>query len=95
MAGRPIVGGSGQTTIGERWGGGGFKWSGCIIRIRLWLRLPHGCHRPLSIVSASRASPGAFGLCIPALAPRCSPAPWTLQGYAYIQVSGHSLPEVL
>ena len=25
------------------------KWSGCIVRIRLWPRLPHGCHRLLSI----------------------------------------------
>ena len=56
----------------------GFEWSGCIVRIRVWLRLPHGCHRPLSIVSASRASPGAFALCIPAVAPGCSLALWTL-----------------
>ena len=68
----------------------GVKWSGCIARIRLWLRLPHGCQFLLSIVSASRASPGASGLCIPALAPGCSLALWTLQGYAYIPVSGHS-----
>ena len=72
---------------------GGFKWPGCIVRIRLWLRLPHSCHRLLSSVSASCASPGAIGLCI--LAPRCSLALWTPLGYAYIQVSGHSLPEVL
>ena len=32
-------------------------------------------------MSASRASPGAFGLRIPALAPRCSLALWTLSGY--------------
>ena len=24
---------------------GGLKWSGCVVRIRLWPRLPHGCHR--------------------------------------------------
>ena len=98
-------------------GGQGFKWSGCIVRIRLWLRLPHSCHRLLSIVPASRASASAIGLCIPALAPRCSLALWTLAprcslalwtlaprcslalwtlpGHAYIQVSGHSLPQVL
>ena len=29
-----------------------------------------------------------------ALFPHCSPALWTLQGYVYILVSGHSLPEV-
>ena len=63
---------------------GGFKWSGCIVRMRLWLRLPHSCHCLLSIVSAFRTSPGAIGLCIPALAPRCSLAVWTRQGYAYI-----------
>ena len=38
----------------------GSRWSGCSVRIRVWLRLPHGCHRLLSIVSASRASPGDF-----------------------------------
>ena len=59
------------------WVSKGLKWSGCNVRIRLWLRLPHGCHRLLSIVSAFRASPGAFGLCSPALAPRCSLALWT------------------
>ena len=74
---------------------GGFKWSGCIVRIRLWLHLPHSCHRLLSITSVFGASPGAIGLCIPALASRCSLALRTLQGYAYIQVRGHSLPVVL
>ena len=47
--------------------GGGFEWSGCRGRIRRWLRLPHGRHRLPSIVSASGASPGAIGLCIPVL----------------------------
>ena len=28
--------------------GGGLKWSGCSVRIWLWLRLPHSCHRHLS-----------------------------------------------
>ena len=27
---------------------GGLKWSGCSVRIWLWLRLPHSCHRHLS-----------------------------------------------
>ena len=54
------------------------KWSGCIVRIRLWLCLPHGGHRLLSITSVFGASPGASGLCIPALASRCSLALWTL-----------------
>ena len=31
----------------------GLKWSGCIVRIRLWPRLPHGCHRLLSICRRS------------------------------------------
>ena len=44
---------------------GGFKWSGCSVRIRLWLRLPHSFHRLLSIVSASGASSGAMGLFTP------------------------------
>ena len=26
----------------------GLKWSGCSVRIWLWLRLPHSCHRHLS-----------------------------------------------
>ena len=45
-------------------GGGGFKWSGCKVRIRRWLRLPHTCHRLLSIVSTSGASLGVLQLCI-------------------------------
>ena len=28
--------------------GVGFKWSGSIVRFRLWLCLPHSCYRPLS-----------------------------------------------
>ena len=36
----------------------GFKWSGCNVRIRLWLRLPHNYCRLLSIVSASGAPLG-------------------------------------
>ena len=28
--------------------GGGLKWSGCSVRIWLWLRMPHSCHRHLS-----------------------------------------------
>ena len=28
--------------------GRGLKWSGCSVRIWLWLRLPHSCHRHLS-----------------------------------------------
>ena len=42
-------------------------WSGCSVRTRLWPRLPHGCHRPLSdghcsatLQFISRASPTAF-----------------------------------
>ena len=33
-------------------GGGviGLDWSGCIVRIRLWPGLPHGCHHLLSIM---------------------------------------------
>ena len=34
-------------------GGGSFKWSGCNVRIGLWLRLPHGCHRLLALLWAS------------------------------------------
>ena len=34
----------GSTTVP----GGGLKWSGCSVRIWLWLRLPHSCHRHLS-----------------------------------------------
>ena len=30
------------TSFQDHWGGGGFKWSGCNVRLRLWLRLPHG-----------------------------------------------------
>ena len=33
---------AGNTIVG---GGGGLKWSGCNVRISLWPRLPHGCHR--------------------------------------------------
>ena len=33
--------------------------SGCIVRIRLWLRLPHIYHRLLSIASVSGVSTGA------------------------------------
>ena len=42
----------GMSSAGQR----GLKWSGSNVRIRLWLRLPHGCHRCLSIASASGAS---------------------------------------
>ena len=45
--------------------------------------------------SASCASSGAIGMCMPALVPRCSLALWTPQGCVYILVSGHSLSEVL
>ena len=35
----------------QRWGeGGGLNWSGCSVRVRLQPRLPHGCHRLLTIV---------------------------------------------
>ena len=37
----------------------GFKWSGCNVRLRLWLRLPHSCHGLLSIVPASAAEQGS------------------------------------
>ena len=33
--------------------------------MRLWLRLPHSCHRLLSIVLAPGASSGALGLFTP------------------------------
>ena len=66
------------------------------IRIRLWLRLPHGRHRLLSIGSASGASSGALGLCSPVPSFRAVLWPSGLcRAYAYILVSGHSLPEVL
>ena len=35
--------------------GGASTWSGCRVRTKLWLRLPHGCHRLLSIMPASGA----------------------------------------
>ena len=35
---------------------GASTWSGCSVRIGLWPRLPHGCHRPLSIMPVSGAS---------------------------------------
>ena len=38
----------------------GLKWSGCSVRIRLWPRLHHSCHRLLSIppvYSAAKFSP--------------------------------------
>ena len=53
-----------QHPKGTQRGKWGFKWSGCIVRIRLWLRLPHGCHRLLSIVSASGTSLGVVRLCV-------------------------------
>ena len=51
----------------------GLKWSGCIVRIRLWPRLPHGCHRLLSIRRRSALS--QCELC-PEVSPRsCSRYP--------------------
>ena len=39
-----------------RGGGLASTWSGCSVRIRLWPRLPHGCHRFLPIMPVSGAS---------------------------------------
>ena len=44
----PYDGGGSVGWIWGRWGG--LKWSGCNVRITLWARLPHGCHRLLSIM---------------------------------------------
>ena len=51
---RELEGGKGREAEGGREAGRqgegreNLKWSGCNGRIRLWLRLPHGCHRLLS-----------------------------------------------
>ena len=39
-------GGGGEVgrTVSRRGPEGGLKWSGCSVRIWLWLRLPHSCH---------------------------------------------------
>ena len=39
---------------------GGLYWSGCNVRIRLWPRLPHGFHHPLSMVPMFGASAVQF-----------------------------------
>ena len=36
--------------------GGASTWSGCSVRIRLWPRLPHGCHCLLSFMPVCGAS---------------------------------------
>ena len=86
-----------QRTTTEVGGRGGLKWSGCIVCIRLWPRLPHGCHRLLSILpmlgaltvrDVSRGQPSL-------LLPLSVLAIWALPGYACILISGHSLPVLL
>ena len=60
----------------RRLGKSGLKWSGCKVRIRLWPRLPHGCHRPLSnchCPAASQCTSWALPTPAPAPAPPSGP----------------------
>ena len=75
----------------------GIKWSGCNVRIRLWPRLPHGCHRLLSIMPMYGASAVRFVITSSTLVPAsadCTGAAGStgLLATGCILVRGHSLP---